>query len=522
MNDMTDQMSHERIADDQLSHERTADERTADDIAIIGGGAAAVAVLDRLARLPEPGNGRVVVFEPDGSRLWRGRAYQHDTDSVLVNILPAEMSATAGDPGAFADWLKRTGSPYGGGPWDEDGHFPPRHVFGSYLEHTAEQAVSSMSLRGRPVTVVHRRVTRVRDADSLLDVTDDSGDTWRFGHVICAVGPGIPADHYGLTGEEGFLPDPYPLADTLAPIPADAAVAVIGTGLAAVDTVVSLYRAGHTGPVVMASRNGCLPAIRQRPVHPEIRHFTPARIHDIAADGHPIGLEQLTDLLAEELRAHGADPAIALDELMSAEREDPLVRLRRQYQELDHPDTGMRVMQEAVPTTGPDAFPLLHPELQDYIRENLYRGIMSLCCPMPPENARVLLDMADRGQLHVERGLHTVKPRDGGGFLLGADRSEEADRVVNAVSAPAHRIPEAARAVFASLTEAEHAEYHPAGGIAVEPATSRATVDARPHQRLYAIGDVAGGTLFFTSGMPSIVDRAQDIVNAVSGTGRKG
>lgn len=495
-----------------------------DDIAVIGGGAAAVAVLDRLARLPEAGRGRVVVFEPDPARLWRGRAYRRDTDSVLVNILPAEMSATAGDPGAFTDWLKRTQSPYGKGSWDEDGHFPPRHVFGSYLAHTAEQAISSLSLRGRPVNVVHRQVIGVRDLNPLLEITDDSGDTRLFGRVICAVGPGIPADHYELAGEEGFLPDPYPLADTLSPIPADAAVAVIGTGLAAVDAVVSLHRAGHTGPIVMASRNGCLPAIRQRPVHPEIRHFTPARVHALAdADANgTLGLEQLAALLSEELHAHGADPAVAFDELMSAEREEPLARLRRQHQQLDHPDTGMRVMQEAVPTTGPDAFPRLHPAAQDYIRENLYRGIMSLCCPMPPENARILLDLADRGQLHIERGLHTVKPREGGGFLLGADSSAEADWVINAVSAPAHRIPDAARGVFTSLTQAEQAEYHRAGGVSVEPATSRVTVDARPDSRLYAIGDVAGGTLFFTSGMPSIVDRAVDVVDAVRSTSERG
>jgi hypothetical protein len=34
----------------------------------------------------------------------------------------------------------------------------------------------------------------------------------------------------------------------------------------------------------------------------------------------------------------------------------------------------------------------------------------------------------------------------------------------------------------------------------------------RTDPRLYALGDLAGGSLFFTFGMPSLVDRARDIV----------
>ncbi|MEV3989080.1 FAD/NAD(P)-binding protein [Streptomyces sp. NPDC049837] len=486
-------------------------------LALVGGGAAAVALLDRLSRDDTlPHTGAVTVFEPS-DRLWRGRAYQHDLDSVLVNIPPHEMSATKGRPGAFQQYLTDHRLPYGGGDWSERGHFPPRHVFGSYLESTAEAAVAALGRRGWTVHLVRTAVARARELPDAVELTDTDGTPRRFDHVVCAVGPGTPADHYRLAGEPGFVADPYPLRETTARIPRTASVTVIGTGLAAVDAVVSLARQGHTGDIAMASRNGCLPAVRQRPVHPRIQHFTPAALDRLAREhGGTFGLDALLTLLARELDAHGAGHATVLDELLTADTEPPLDRLRRQYAQRDAADTGMRVMQEAVPLSGPDAWTRLRPEDQAYIREHHYRAIMSLCCPMPPENARTLIGLAETGRLRVLAGLDGVKPMDGGGFhVVTRDGSFETSTVINAVAAPAHRVPAGAGALIGALVEGRAAEYHPAGGVTVEPDTSRLRADGRTRGRLYAIGDISGGTLFFTSGMPSVVDRADDIVGAI-------
>ena len=72
-------------------------------------------------------------------------------------------------------------------------------------------------------------------------LTTRDGRTHTFDYVICAVGAGRPADHYELTGSAGYFGDPSPLRDTVAAIPADADVTVLGTGLAAVLTVAVVY-----------------------------------------------------------------------------------------------------------------------------------------------------------------------------------------------------------------------------------------------------------------------------------------
>lgn len=486
-------------------------------IALVGGGAAAVCLLDRLSRTPGRGRGTVTVFEPSGN-LWRGRAYQHDTDAVLANIIPAEMSARTGAPDDFLRWLGETGLDHGAGDYAADGYFPPRRVFGSYLERTAENAVGELSLGGWPVRIVRDAVVAAREAGQEVVLTTGDGRAHTFDYVVCAVGAGRPADHYELAGNPGYFGDPYPLRDTVAAVPETADVTVLGTGLAAVDAVVSLAAHGHRGRITMASRNGALPAVRQRPVFPEITHFTPAALHAAAAlaDDGRIGLGDVLDLLARELAEHGADPSVVLSELFSLGEETPLERLRRQYDAIDGADVGLRVMQHVVPESGPDAWTLLRAEDQEFIRETHYRAVMSLCCPMPPANARKLLGLHRTGRLRVTGGLWNVKPLADSGFHIAADLGEyESDFVINAVSAPSHRVPERARPFVDSLVEDGIGEYHPYGGLRIEPSTSRAVGGGRPHRRMHAIGDMGAGTLFFTSGMPSVLERADDIVRAL-------
>ncbi|RSS80368.1 FAD/NAD(P)-binding protein [Streptomyces sp. WAC06614] len=486
-------------------------------IGLVGGGAAAVCLLDRLSRTPGRGRGSVTVFEPS-PHLWRGRAYQHDADSVLANIIPPEMGARSGQPDDFLRWLAQSGLSYGTGDYAADGYFPPRWVFGSYLEHTAENAVGELSLTGWPVTVLRTAVLGARQDGEEVVLTDATGATHTFDYVVCAVGAGRPTDHYRLDGAPGYIGDPYPLRATVADLPAGADVTVLGTGLAAVDVVVTLAARGHEGRITMASRNGALPAVRQRPAFPEIRHFTPAALHAAAA-GHAdgrIGLDDVLDLLGRELAAHGADPATVLAELSCVEGEAPLERLRRQYAGIDTDDIGMRVMQHVVPESGPDAWTLLRAGDQEFVRSTHYRAVMSLCCPMPPANARTLLRLHEAGRLRVTGGLSHVAPLDGGGFHIAVDGGDhESDVVVNAVSAPAHRVPDPARPFVDSVVEDGMGEYHPYGGLHIEPATSRTVGGGRTHRRMHVIGDMGAGTLFFTSGMPSVLERADDIVRAL-------
>ncbi|QKW32928.1 FAD/NAD(P)-binding protein [Actinomadura sp. NAK00032] len=469
------------------------------DIAIIGAGAAAVALLDAL----DPSDVRTVtVFDPSDTP-WRGRPYRPDLDSVLVNAPPPIMSIRFGDREHYARWLdgqpatytdERLGSP-----------IPPRAVYGRYLADTAEAAlarftntevvpspVTSVSLDGRPA---------VRTADGRTRTADQ---------VVLCVGGGTPRDLYGLAGAPGFTADPYPLERTLAGIPSGRDVAVIGGGLTAVDIVVSLAARGHTGRISLVSRSGTLPFVWQRPVKTDIRHLTPERLRTLNA---PVPLNDFADLIRTELAEHGESWDDLTTWIAAATRRHPAANLREQLAMVDAPQLARRIVQETAHTLGPLAWRLLSPTDRERLRARHYRTVTSLASPMVPRNAAVLLDLFEAGTLEALSGIEKIEA--GRRFrITHAAGVRTADAVINAVNPPPHAIPRAAEALASSLL-AQGAAQDPDGGLAIDAGTGRLLIGDRPDQRLHVVGDLVGGGPFVVSGVPGVAAQAHRAARSI-------
>ncbi|MFB6902837.1 FAD/NAD(P)-binding protein [Streptomyces sp. P11-1] len=492
-------------------------------IGVIGGGAAAVCLLDALAEA-STAPGEVTVFEPS-PHLWRGRPYQPDLDTVRVNIAPGGMSVRFGDPEHFPGWLAARDAVLGMAEPDfvdpiNGLRFIPRATYGAYLEQSAREAVARLRKKGWRVDVVPEQVTAAEPAPGgRVRLFHGDGESLTVDHTVLCVGRGRPGDPYGLTGRDGYLPDAYPLARTLGEIGADADVGVIGAGLTGVDIVLSLLARGHRGQVLLASRSGVLPRVRQTARPHTLKHFTADWFRGAARRGETVTLGQVVDLMRAEFADAGEDfTAVAREITAAAEAEDPVKRLRRHLSEVDSPDRGLRILQQAVPATGPDVWPLLPEADRRQLLRDHYRSMMSLCCPMPATTATALLGMVDSGQLRIVSDVRAVEPTPGGGFALRTGDGApplRADRLINAVNPAPGGLPARAQSLVTSLVSEGLAELHPRGGVVTERATSRLLTGGRAHPGLYALGDLAAGSLFFTFGLPSIVDRAHDIVQAI-------
>uniref|UniRef100_A0AAU2VDG1 FAD/NAD(P)-binding protein n=1 Tax=Streptomyces sp. NBC_00003 TaxID=2903608 RepID=A0AAU2VDG1_9ACTN len=486
-------------------------------IAVVGGGAAAVCLLDALAHTDHPG-GTLTVFEPS-PHLWRGRPYQVDADTLTINMVPADMSVRAGDPGHFAYWLagrdKATGRPTPADP-HSGATFAPRTVYGEYLEQTAYAAMGILRRKGWRVDLIGAPITSAsRYAQRVMLQTKD-GRARVFDYAVLAVGRGAPEDVYGLDGADGYIPDPYPAVERLHTIGTDEHVAVLGSGLTAVDTVRYLAAMGHRGGITLVSRHGVLPAVRQEPADFQVRHATQPRIRALAAQGGEFTLADLLDIFRKELADAGSDPQTVTREIASTFTEDPVSRLRRQLGLVDSKDLGLRILQRAIPDVGPDLWPLLRDTDRTRLLHTHTRTLMSLCCPMPPGSAALLLDLAEQGQLDIRCGLRHVEAEGKNSFTLTTRTGAfHADRIVNTISASRLRIPHGAQRLVTSLLRSRNAVPNPYGGLMIERATSRLTVASQPDPRLYALGDLAAGALLFTWGIPSLVDRARDITEAI-------
>ncbi|MET8990156.1 FAD/NAD(P)-binding protein [Nonomuraea wenchangensis] len=473
-------------------------------IAIIGAGAAAVGLLDALA-VSETGIGEVTVFEP-AAHPWRGRPYGPDLDGVLVNAPPAIMSIRHLDFGHYASWL---GQERAAAHLDDLLGQPlvPRALYGAYLADTAEAALARLRERGwRTRLVAARVVAAARSGDGLgLTLRTEDGRDHPADRVALCVGGGSPQDHYGLGGAPGFVRDPYPLAYTLAQVPAAAAVTVIGSGLTAVDVVVSLAARGHAGPITLASRSGLLPHVWQRPLGHRPVHVTVERVEALCREHGGITLDDLAGLLRAELAEAGEDFAHFTAELLAAGSEEPVRRLRRQLAAVGDPRIGRRVLQETAHTVGPYAWRLLPEPDRERLRGH-FRLATSVASPMVPVNAAALLRLFESGQLSIMGGVRKIEAAEGGFRVRGDGGDLNADVVVNAVNPPPQAVPRAAEPLVTSLLSGGLAALHPSGGL----------IPADP--RLHVVGDLAGGGPFITSGIPGVAAAGARAVSGLLAT----
>ncbi|WP_201761745.1 MULTISPECIES: FAD/NAD(P)-binding protein [unclassified Nonomuraea] len=317
------------------------------------------------------------------------------------------------------------------------------------------------------------------------------------------MGGGTPQDHYGLGGVPGFVGDPYPLANSLGHVPAAADVAVIGSGLTAVDVAVSLAARGHAGRITLVSRSGMLPHVWQRPLGHRPVHLTVERVEASCREHGGLTLDDLAGLLRAELAETGEDFADFTAELLAAGSEEPVRRLRRQLAVVGDPRIGRRVLQETAHTVGPYAWRLLPEPDRERLRRH-FRLATSVASPMVPVNAAALLRLFESGQLTMVAGVRKIEAVKGGFQVRGDGDHLDADVVVNAVNPPPQAVPRATEPLITSLLTDGLATLHLSGGL----------VPADP--RLHMVGDLAGGGPFITSSIPGVAAAGARTVRVLS------
>jgi uncharacterized NAD(P)/FAD-binding protein YdhS len=208
------------------------------DVGVVGAGASAVCLIAAMVQQDALGPLRLVIYEPS-KNLWRGRAYQQDLETVRVNAPPPDMSAYPGDSENFTKWLDGNNDIFDiNARYSDpliDTVFVPRAIYGDYLEQSAHAALRTVIGRGWTVELRRERVDSVAAAGGQLVLHGSLGSRDRMDRAVLCFGAGEPADCYSLRGHPGFVPDPYPLADRLADIRPDGTLAVIGSGLTAID-----------------------------------------------------------------------------------------------------------------------------------------------------------------------------------------------------------------------------------------------------------------------------------------------
>nr|WP_314420471.1 FAD/NAD(P)-binding protein [uncultured Erwinia sp.] len=224
-------------------------------IVIVGGGFSGTALAVHLAR-GGPAGLRVTVIEPrDG--VAQGVAYGSRDPAHRINVPADRMQLTAAEQGDFDRWF-RASAAFVNDPaarWHDGRVYPQRGQFAAYISGLFAEAQ-----RQSPVVLRHLRDRAVALENG--EVVTAGGERLRADELVLAIShppPALPRSiALALEGHPGLIADPW-RHNALADIAPNESIAIIGSGLTMADTVATLHRHGHRGPIAAFSRRGLLP-----------------------------------------------------------------------------------------------------------------------------------------------------------------------------------------------------------------------------------------------------------------------
>lgn len=246
------------MASDSVVETKTSAAQARFRIAVCGGGAAAVLILQALKHTStHPAD--VTIFEPR-DRLGAGLAYSTSCEAHLLNTRACNMSVT-GDQDDFVRWLRTERRSRVLNWTGED--FAPRSYFADYLQ---ERLADLRSARNLHISWVRSAADSVTAPGRGWEVIPAQGDPVVADVVIIATGNEAPRS-LGIacapSMQRLIIEDPWDSTQK-AEIPRAEPVLLVGTGLTAVDIATELLQGGHSGAIIAVSRRGLIPRAHGR------------------------------------------------------------------------------------------------------------------------------------------------------------------------------------------------------------------------------------------------------------------
>jgi uncharacterized NAD(P)/FAD-binding protein YdhS len=467
-------------------------------IALVGVGVGGTLTLSRLAEQADrswSGTALDIVDRPEN--LGRGSAFGSDIAAAAVNTSQHRLEALSPSLYSFRSWLDECGSPLS----DLDEMPMSRSVYGDYLAATLAKAIDRLRDCGVRVRLYPMHARAVRPGLNGIEVLGEIADLPAADIAVLA--PGVWSPH--LPAISCDIVDAYPLSGLRTRVGHRRSIAVLGSGLTAVDVACALDDGERR--IHLLSRAGTLPRVQVEAAQngEAPRHLTEDAIIR-AAVWSELTAESVLSLLDRELDRFGFSRFDVLDDVAHADHwSDPLA---------DPADLACHHALSATNHALNTAFTLLSESERIVLRASLGPKWFRYRVRVPLSRWRQLRDMQADGRLVVHGG---VDARDGGLGDIVADLG--ADRLIPAIGQSTN-LWEGPKLV-ADLTISGLVGCDDAGRGLVDAATCRAlTPDGRLRDDLLLIGQASAGSYFTVSAL-DVVDRqarraAQTIADAIT------
>jgi uncharacterized NAD(P)/FAD-binding protein YdhS len=448
-------------------------------IAIVGGGFSGTLVLAHL--IATGGHFEVELFEARDA-CGPGIAYGTCEAPHLLNVQAARMGAFEADD--FHRWLQS--EPAASEPRADA--YVPRALYGRYLKDVMAEALDEARRRGIRVRIVHAAVTDIAPRKDGMMMLVAGGRRWEADSVVLATGNFPPRPPIALSRaaqrSRRYVGDLWSadakLSDRLNMLSKGDTVLVLGTGLTAVDAILTLRAGGFDGKIVAISRRGHLPLAHKAGVR--IPWTLTVRPEDVQPTARAL-----------------------------------LAWLRREAKLAEAEGVGWRSIFDAVRPFTHSLWRALDARervkvLRRFSLWNIHRHRMA------PAAHAVIEALRETGQLEVLAARCSSIERRLGGFTIRFRRKGSEERealrpalIVNCIG-PEYDVAHIDHPLFRNLLRRRLIMRSPAGGVA---ARDGGVADGRNEGRIFAIGPLLLGELLETTAVPELRELAKDVAASV-------
>lgn len=219
------------------------------DIAIVGGGFSGLAVLANLIKKAKrPFSVTIVSRDPPDVF---GPAYSTPRPEHLLNVRASGMGLFEDNHGGFYEWAARTDKNI------KPGEYLSRSLYARYLAGIREESLALAAQKSITVDFVRAELADIIPARSTLRLVTD-GESIDAKNVVLAIGNTLKAKEEPQTTR--LISDVWNFSYELLEKAEDIRhVAVIGSGLTALDTIISLLNSQWKGKITCLSGSALLP-----------------------------------------------------------------------------------------------------------------------------------------------------------------------------------------------------------------------------------------------------------------------
>lgn len=482
-------------------------------IAIVGCGAAAVSLLRSLVELSSKKHSTLAITLFDAAESFGvGLAYQHDLNNLMINRPIQTMSAHAVNLHEFHEWFEKkhahaTDKKNTFQNGDDQPAYLSRKTFGLYLQDILQATIADAKAKGIDVSLVKKEIVTINTMNPYALVAAD-GEVFMADHLLLCTGNNLPQDVYDLNTTPHYINNPYPISTKLKTLNPFQRVGIVGNSLTAIDIAISLKALGHYGPIVMLARTKVFPRVRGKIVRYPLQFFQQAAMESIYQRQGYLTLRDALRLLRKELLAVQHDWRLLFK--ANAAGDDFLTSMR-----LERTAAGQERKWQSVLSATNHVIEccwhyLNHASKVMFINK-FNRLWLNNRSPIPRENADLLIQMTESGQLSQQSALKSLIYRAGTyQASFHGDANLTFDCIINATG-PAKQIGSGDRLLHSLLTQGWLRKNNFAGVEVDFESSAAIDLAGQCNKTLRLIGHNTTGVHYYTSSLEMIAKRSRSV-----------